>query len=794
MTLRSLVTVYRKLRSEPGFTFFATLTLALGIGASTAMFSVAYRVLLSGIPYADPQRVVAVSTRFTNTGRQNPRVTGPDWADIANAGIFESTARYHGGEEGIQVHDHAAFATTYLVSPSFFSVFGAKPLRGRYPGEADANRTGLISSSFAARAFGDAVTAIGQTVRLDSQSYEIIGVMPPGFAFPAKAEVWLTTQTSPENHSRTAYNYRAVAKLAVGVTLAQAQSRLQALGAQLTAAHPEENQNKSFDAIPLQEALSGGVRATILLLSGAVLLVLLITCTNVANLLLARAAARQRECALRLALGASRSRLFADSLVESLALGSLGCAAGMLFAYLGVRLLVWIAPANLPRLNEIQVDWTVLALGAGVSLISTLLFGIMPAWQATRVDLNEGLRQAGSRGVVSGGGGLRNILVVAEIALSFALAIASGLLFRSFVELNNVPLGYRPDGLLIAYAHSPANTMPAMLASTRFFEKLLPELQRLPGAVASAAAMGLPSGSYGSHGLYFIEGGDVTLAKAPNAGFRLASAGYFITMGVPLLQGRDFNEHDQYDRPFVAIVSESLAKRSFPGQNPLGHRLQCGLDSPTWMTIVGVVGDVRSDSPASAPGPELYMPFQQHPVYANELQLVVRTAVAPESLQAAVERLIHQRNPLVATKFTTMQNALADSVATPRFRTSLVSAFAGIALVLAMSGVFGLISYFVTRRMVEMGVRMALGASPAGIVRLVLARAAVLAALGLAAGAALAVAGARLLTTMLFGLTPTDPQTYIAAAIALGVVTMLAAALPAIRASRIDPAIALRAE
>ncbi|MEO8126857.1 MAG: ABC transporter permease [Bryobacteraceae bacterium] len=785
---------FRGLQRNPGFTLFAVATLALGIGVTTAMFSVVNRILLQPIPYADPQRVVALNTKWTDTGRQTPRLSGPDWSDLAAAtDVFETVARYHGGEIGVQLRDKAEFAGTYLVTPNYFAVFGVAPLVGRLPVEANANRAAAVSSAFAERAFGAARQAVGQSIRVDGQSYEVISVMPPGFRFPSKADVWLVVQTAPENHHRSAHNYSALAKLKTGVAIGTAQARLDALGLQIAAAEPATNATKRFTAIPLQEQLVGNSRSTILLLMAAVLLVLLITCANVAHLLLARSAAQARDFAVRAALGASRARIFADALAESVALGALGCLLGVMFAQCGVYALVWLAPANLPRMDEVRVDGTVLAFGVALSFASAVIFGLAPAWQTTRIDVQEGLRQAGARGLVGvTGTALRNGLVIAEIAFSFALAIGAGLLFRSFLELNSVPLGFRTEGVLVVYAHAPSSTMKQMLATTRFFESLLADLQQVPGAISVAAAMGLPTGRYNSNGLYFIEGKDLSPQHAPNAGLRLASAQYFSTLGIPIRKGRDFNAGDQYEAPFVAIVSESLARRSFPNEDPIGKRIQCGLDSPKWMTIVGVVGDVRASSPASAPGPELYMPFQQHPIMANELQLAIRTAVNPASLQNAVQRKIRQLNPTVAIRSTTMETMVADSVATPRFRTFLVTIFAAVALLLSMSGVYGLMSYLVTRRTSEMGVRMALGATPADIVLLILRRAALLAVAGLVAGLVIATSASKLLESMLFGLTHTDTLTYAIAAAALALVTLLAAALPAYRAARIDPATALR--
>jgi predicted permease len=782
----------RSLGREPGFAAFAVLTLALGIGASTAMFSVFDGVLLAPVPFADPHRVIAINTRYTDTGRQNIRISGGDYVDLSAArDIFDAVGRYHGGEVGVQLRDRAEWADSYWVSPEFFRVFDVSPIAGRPFSAGEAERSAVVSASFANRVLGGAGKAVGQVIHIDTHPYEIVGVMPEPFHFPPKAEIWAAAAELPENRNRTAFNYYAVARLKSRVTPEAATTRLETLGRQLEAAYPKDNHAKVFAAIPVRDNEVRQVRSTVVLLMAAVIVLLLISCANVAHLLLARAARRSREFAVRAALGAGARRIVGQMLIESLALGLGGGVTGILAAFAGVRAVQWLAPENLPRIGDLRIDWRVLAFGIAVAVVSSALFGLAPAWQALRSDVQDGLRASSGRGVVGGGSArLRNTLVAGEIALSFALAVGAGLLVRSFIELNSVSLGYRTENILVTYAHSPANTMPKMLASTRFFEQALGVLARLPGAKSAAAAMGLPAGRYGSNGYYAIDG----VETDRQAVFTLASAHYFETMGIPLLRGRDFSERDQYDQPFVAIVSESLAKKSFPNQDPIGHQIQCGLDSDKWMTIVGVVGDVRSDGPGQAPAPELYMPFQQHPIMANELEVVVRTSATAEAMTNAIEQKIRSLNPEIALKTTTMRVLISDSIATPRFRTFLVATFAGMALVLAMAGVYGVMAYLVAQRTSELGLRMALGSSPSGVVGLVLGRAAMLAGIGLAGGIAVALATSRLVSSLLFGVKATDALGYVSAAGAIAAITLAAAAIPAWRAARIDPAIALREE
>jgi predicted permease len=501
---------------------------------------------------------------------------------------------------------------------------------------------------------------------------------------------------------------------------------------------------------------------------------------------------------VRVALGASSGSIALMVLAESAAIGLAGGVAGALLAFAGVRATVALAPANLPRIADAHVDAAVLAFGLGISLLCSLLFGMAPVWQALRTDIQESLRSAG-RGLAGGRGGkLRNVLVVCEIALSFALAVGAGLLVRSMVSLNSAELGFRTEGILVVYAHSPADTLAKARASTRFFEHALGELEQLPGAKSAGAAMGLPTGRYGSDGSYAVEGQDIRNPEmwrsAPHAGFRLASPRYFATLGIPLVAGRDFSAVDQYDAPFVAIVSQSLARRSFPNQDPVGRKIICGLDSDKWMTIVGVVGEVRTDGPAEVPGPELYMPFQQHPFHANELQLVVRTDGDPEALATPVVRKLRLLSPEIALQTTTLHTMIYDAVATPRFRAFLVSVFAGVALLLALAGVYGVMAYVVAQRTGELGLRMALGCAPSGVVRLVLGRAALLAVAGLSAGAGLSFVASRWIETLLYGVKSTDLAGYVIAAAAIALVTLSAASLPALRAARIDPAVTLRQE
>jgi putative ABC transport system permease protein len=788
----------RTLKHSPSFTVIAVLTLALGIGANTAMFSVVNGVLLRPLDYPNASRIVQLKTFYPQRGRAFARVTGPDLVDIrSGAAALEQVSFYFGGEMGVQLADHAEFVGTYLVTSNFFSVFGVAPVVGRGFEASDARRAAIVSLPFAQRNFGSGAAALGRTLAMEGVAYEVVGVVPASFRFPLSSEVhvWLATAAQPASMERTAYNYRAVALLKPGVSLDTVSAQLQTIGARLQTDFPDANRDKSFLAVPLQEQLVGPVRATLYFLMGAVSLVLLIACANIANLLLARAVARQREMAVRAALGASRAALARQLLVESAVVALAGGAAGLLLAFVGTRTLsnATAQQAGLPRLADVQVNWTVFLFAVSVSLAASLLFGMSPAWQAAKIDVNDALKQAG-RGLAGSSSRLRHALVVLQVALSFALAVGAGLFVRSFLALTSVDLGYRPQGMLVMYAHDPAKSLNDFLQAGRFFAHAVDEMKRLPGVVAAAEAMGVPTGLYGSNGGYTVDGQDFrahigTLAQAT---FSLTGPGYFSTMGIPLRRGRDFDADDGFDRPFVAIVSESLARQSFPGQDPIGHTIMCGLESLKWMTIVGVVADTRQDSPASSPGPTLYMPLLQNPYHGNEVQMVLRTAVSPTALIDSVRSRMRSLNPDVATKFTTLEAMVSSSVATPRLRMTLVALFAGLALALAMAGMYGVMSYVTTQRIPEFGVRMALGASPRHVIAQVLGRAMQMTALGVAIGLAVAWSAARVMNTMLFGLQATDATTYAGVLLVVTPVIIVAAAIPAMRAARADPVAALR--
>jgi predicted permease len=813
---RDLRHAARSLRRSPTFTVVAVLTLAVGIGAVTALFSVLDGVVLKPLAFPDSDRIVSVANRYGDlTGslasgqRQTPLLTGGDAIDIAaERGIFDAFAHYHGGEVGVQLADRAVFVGVQFVHPDFFRVFGIAPVAGRPFNVDDAERSVVVSEGFASRNFGSAVGALDQSVFIEDHTYLVVGVMPSTMRFPERTEVWAAAAVLPKNRNRSGHNYRAVGRLASGMSIEEADARLDALAGRLAAAFPVTNHDKTFGAIPLRDNMVSQVRPMLLVLMGAVVLLLLIACANVANLMLARGEAHVRELGVRAALGASRGRIIAQLLMESLMLAGLACGLGLLVAYGGTRGLLRFGTSYvpLPRLQEVHMDWRVLSFSIALSLVTTVVCGLAPALRASRISVTDALNQGGTRGALGGRSrGMRSGLVVAQIALSCMLAVDAGLLLRSFVRLTEAPLGFTRDGVLVIYAHAPArgsifdqSGLDNYLRVGRFFDDLLGRLRRQPNVVSAGAAMGLPTGQYDSNGSYAVEGrqsftGDFRLL--PSAGFRLASPRYFQTIGVSLLRGREFDDGDVYERTPVAIISQSLARQQFPNDNPLGHRIMCGLDrSDVWMTIVGVVGDVRQDSPASAPVPQLYMPLRQHPYTANEVQVVIRTRIAPELMIPTAMQIVHAANPEVATKFTTLAASVDNSIAAPRFRATLVSTFAAVALLLALTGVYAVMSYTTAQRTAEFGLRVAMGARAIDVVRLVLAGASRLTLVGVVVGLLLALATSRIVSTMLFGVTTTDAATYAGVLVLAMPLVAAASAIPALSAARVDPLVALRAD
>lgn len=781
---------FRSLAKHRGFALMATVTLALGVGACTSIFSVFEGVLLAPLPYADAQQIVSLTTRWLDTGRASQRVTGGDLVDLnKRSDLFSAISSYAGGEMGVQMRGKAEFSGVFFVNDGFFRIFGVQPVAGRLFRTEDATRAAVVSEGFARRQFGSAGRAVGQTLRVENAAYEIAGVAPDAMRFPDRADIWICGPAVPANLNRTAFNYKAIAKLRPDVSRERAQAGLTALAANLAREYPQSNRTKTFTATALRDQLAGPVKTTLWWLLASAGLLLLLACANVSNLMLARASARAREIAICVALGASRAQILRQTLAESLLIALAGGALGAVLAFNLTDVLLALAPVGMLRLEHVQVNPMVLAFALLASMVASLVAGLSPAWQTSRVDVHAALKQGYGRGVVGGQHKrLRQGLAIAQVAVAVVLAVGAGLLGRSLAALGEVAMGFQPERLLVMYAHAPAATEAEYVEVTRMFARLLPELGALPGVRGVAAAMGLPAGRYGSNGMYQVGG---RLELKPEAGFRLASAGYFHVMGVPLLSGREFAESDVFESEPVVVISQTVAAQVFPGTDPLNQRLRCGLDRDVWMRVVGVVGDVRPE-PGTPAGPELYMPLAQHPYHANEVQVVLRAEGETAPLVEAVRTTVRRGRPDLAMTFTNMERMLADSTAAPRFRSWLAGTFAGLALLLAMAGVYGVISYLVNLRRAEVGLRLALGAMPLEVAWLVLRSAGGVLAAGLAIGLGLAVTGGEVMRGFLFDVRAVDALTYAGVAALMGVAVLLATAGPAWRAARVSPMETLR--
>lgn len=787
----------RQLVRHSVFTWTAVLTLSLGIGGNTAIFTVIQSVLLAPLPYANSDRLAVLDTHWTDSGHTAPRVTGADAVDVRNnAKSLEALSLMAGGNEGVQLHDHATYTIVTWVDENFARVFDLHPIAGRLFRDAESHRAVLVNEEFARDNFGSGQSALGQVLHIESEPVEIVGVLPGGFHYPDKTEVWEAFPLRPDSMSRTAFNYRAVALLRQGVSFQSAQAELDGLSRRLQATYTAENRAKVLRAVQLAEALTGNARPTLLLLWGTVSMILLIACVNVTHLELVRSMERQREIAIRKALGSNPWQVMRPVVLEGLFVALLGGAAGVLLAFPTVRILVAMAPKDLPRASEIHLNGWVLAFALAASIATALVSSLLPAIQAAKANAAEAMKQDSARGMQHRGARrLRDGLVIAEVAATFVLTVGAGMLLRTMTKLMKQDMGYRTQQLLVVDTDAPAHADEDYRRVLAQYGNLFGELGRLPGVVRAAGVMGLPTGPYGSNGYYSARGGvPADPQHKPYANFTVASPGYFETMEIPMLRGRDFSTQDTHESPFVAIISESLARLSFGDSDPIGKQIQCGLDSDQWMTVVGVVGDVRQDSPSDKPGPTLYMPMAQHPYYANQIHVVLRTQVKPLALASAVREKLLAANPMIAMKFTTMDAMVNDSITVERFRAALLSTFAGIGILLAMLGVYGTIEYSIAQRKFEIGIRMAFGADKAVILRSILGHAAKLACCGIAVGFGLSLLLTGLMRTMLVGVRPIDPVSLGCAALLLAATAITAATAPGLKAAHVDPMTALRAE
>ncbi len=708
---------------------------------------------------------------------------------------------YTGGESSVTVNNRADYAMALRVTPGFLPALRAKAAFGRLL-TAEEQRPGgplavVLTHAYWLRQFDGQESVLGSTIKLDDQVFTVVGVLEPGTRYPPRADFYYPAWVSPES-GRSAHNHRVIGRLREGVSLEQAQSEMVAIAARLSEAYPTSNQGKSVTLIRLQDLLVRDVRQTVYVLFGAVVVVLLIACANVANLLLARASVRSREMVVRSAVGASRGRLIRQLLTESALLGLAAGLLGVWLARFGVLALVALAPATFPRVGDVRVDSVVLVFALSVALLASFLFGLAPALHVSKVRLSEGLRQGGKGSSTGARTGIaRSVLVVTEIALAVVLVVGAGILIRSLVALTSVDMGFDSRRLLVLTTSVPVSDFKEASRATDLYRELLADLRQTPGIESVAGVRSIPS-RIRSTGIYAIEGSgrlEDALPSAPQAVLNVVTPTYFDTLRVKLRSGRDFTDQDRRGAPMVAIINEALARESFPGQDPIGRRIQCGLDSPDYMTIVGIAADVRTGGPASPLQPEIFMPYEQHPGPSTNLNLVVRSAVEdPMSLVETIRRKVTALNPDVPIKASTMEATLGETADTPRFQTFLLGAFAAVALFLALAGIYGVMTYTVNQRVPELGVRIALGATPRNILGLIVGHGARLALIGLALGIVLALLSGRLLEGLVFGVTARDPWSLVGVSILVAVATLAACYIPGSRAVRVDPMTALRAE
>ncbi len=808
----------RMLLKKPGFTLVAILTLALGIGANVTIFSVVDAVLLRPLPFAQAERLVAVGTNDARNPGEKSSLSYPDFLDwrernqsLAGLALYGNTTLAMTGT------DAPVTLTAQVVSANLFETLGAVPQFGRAfthaeekPGGGGTGYAAVISHRLWRERFGADPNVMGRVVTLDRKSFEIIGVMKPGFQFPIQSEpveVWVTPAIlseaaagkRPVTERRGYRAFQAVGRLRDGVSLAQAQADLSAVAAGLEKEYPDNNQGWGALLIPLQQDLTSNYRQALLVVFAAVACVLLIACANLANLQLARATTRTREMALRAALGASRTRIVRQLLTENALLALAGGLFGLLLAYLSLETLLRFLPADLPRLADIALNRGALAFTFVVSLLTGIVFGLAPALQATRLDLNETMKDGARGGAASSGKArLRGALVVTEVALAMLLLICASLLLQTFRQLQRVNLGFDSQNVLTAQLAFSETAYAKPEQKIAFTERALERVRALPGVVSASAIMPLPLSGDSTQGSFQFEGQPVERGAEPTAQLRWIGPGYYATMKIPLLAGRDFNAHDDIDAPPVAIVNLAFVKNYLANENPLSKRLELpfGLrGDTTTVQIVGVAQDVKHRTELrEAQEPELYLAYAQLPFF-NMTNLVIRTSIPPAGLVREVQREVSALdNTTALSNVRTLEQYLGQAIAQPRFSALLFGLFALLALALGVIGLYGVLAYSVTERRHEIGVRMALGATSWDVLRSIIKQGMTLALLGVAFGVATALMLTRWLESLLFGVGATDPLTYLGLASLLLLVALLACCIPARKAARVDPLIALRHE
>ncbi|HEX8651043.1 MAG TPA: ABC transporter permease [Pyrinomonadaceae bacterium] len=803
-TLQDMRYSARMLRKSPGFTVVVVLTLALGIGINTAIFSVVNGILLRPLPYKDPKGIVTLWQRNTQSGAEREPISPANFVDYRDRNrVFEQVSAlrpygldYTGSGEPETFH-------AWLVTAGFFDILGAGALHGRTfllneyePGN---EQVVVLGYGLWQSRFGADPGIIGQKLILDGKPHTVIGIMPKEFHYLDKRGIIAPFILSESESKRRGATYlQVIARLRSGITPEQAQADMSAVAAQLAQEYPQTNREMGATVIPLSEQMLGRVRPALLILLGAVAFVLLIACANVANLMLARTSVRRKEFAVRAALGAARARLIKQLLTESLILALLGCVGGILLAGWSVGAILAISPGNLPRAEQVGIDGRILLFALGLSILTAICFGLAPALKFSNPDLQEAIKEGGRvEGTRVIRQRMRGFLVIAQFALALILLIGAGLLIRSFARLLQVDPGFKSDKTIALQVHV-YDQYPSPQQQVAFFEQALDKITSLPGVEAAGAASAPPfigEGSIEIESDFTIEGEAVTSPEqAPTAYHTVVTSGYFHALSIPLIRGRFFDKFDRADGVPVALINETMARKYFPGENPIGKKIVVRrLTEPVAREIVGVVGDVRHTGLDSAPRPEIFLHHQQVPF--GSMTFVIRTQNDPQTLIAAVKNEVWAINRnLPFYSVATMDHLVSESLKEKRFSLLLLGSFAAIALVLAGVGIYGVVSFTTSQRTHEIGVRMALGARPGDIARMVIGEGLLFSLMGVAVGLLGALILTRFLKSLLFGVTVTDPMTFAVIPSLLVVVALIASYLPARKATKVDPTIALRYE
>ena len=813
----------RQLSKRLGFTALAVMTLALGIGASTAIFSVVYGVLLRPLPYKDPNRIMAVF-EVTPKGTWN-RLADPNFDDFRDQNhSFQAIAKYSANVASVSGAAQPTRSMVASVSADFFNVFLVQPQSGRSLNPADMKKgaapAALVSYGYWKQYLGSATDLSQFHLKIDSAIYSVIGVLPDGFEFPSETALWIPADLEGENPSRTSHNYNAIARLREGITPEQANADISAIARLIHDNSSEQNEFLLRDgiAVPLQESITGNARPALLVLLGAVGFLLLVACANVANLLLAQASARERELAIRSALGAERGRLIRQFLTEAVVLSLIAGTLGILGAFFGVRGLIALAPQNLPRLDSVAINIPVLAFAFVLSTAVAVGLGAFTAIRATAGDVRESLSEGGrSQAGSQSGRRIRSGIVAAQVAITLVLVVGAGLLGRSLMKVLDVNAGFRVDRIVTMDVSLPSANWTDIKAKTNesvFFSTLIERLKQVPGVRKVGATSELPMDGGLPDGMYLL----MTQDELPNtpqsdealtrqfgllfqqkerigvADFGVATDGYFQSLGIPLIRGRLFDERDTPNSQHVAVISESMERERWPGQDPIGHTIEFGnMDGDIrLLTIVGIVGDVHEDGLEVPPHPTVYVNLFQRP---RPAMTVTMLSDAPIQLVTSAARgVLQDLNPEIPPRFRTFSQVYSASLGSRRFNLILISFFGIVSLLLATAGVFGVMAYSVSRRTREIGVRIALGARPGDVLTMILGQAMRTILAGLAIGLVGSLLLTRTIGSMLFGITAADPVTFVSVILLLVVAAMLACYVPARRAATVDPMVALRYE